>query len=285
MERRFKVEAKTFFSTKASQIRMEERRKGFLGLILMDRRGAAWLAETVEEASWLPVLVDFDKSSSEGRKLLSIRGGCNKGGRFLEVVALVDDDRKGIIWIPKARSGRGWWRFVSELRSWLAVLDSTPGSSSEGSVPKERSSGAHQGIKTGRTFAKVLCSHSGELVEAFGPQSRSSQEINLLPMANRVELGYEGNPGVWECLELECGTLVTLPVRVADLGRRKKRKHLGLLCLGLGLGKLGLGLPGLVSRSVGLDSGIVSRSVRPVSGLVSGSVWPDPDRGRFLVPT
>jgi hypothetical protein len=52
----------------------------------VDRRGAAWLAKTVEEAS--PVLVDFDKSSSDGRKSLSVRGGCNKGGRFLEVMAL-----------------------------------------------------------------------------------------------------------------------------------------------------------------------------------------------------
>jgi hypothetical protein len=189
----------------------------------VDRRGAAWLAETVDEASRSPVLVDFDKSTSEGRKSLSVRGGCNKGGRFLEVVALVDDDRKGIIWIPEACSGRGWRRFVSELRSWLAVLDSAPGSSSEGSVPEERSSDFHQGFKTGRTFAEALCSHSGELAEAFGSHSLSSQEIDLLPMANRVELGYEGNPGVRECLELECGTPVTPPVRVADQGRRKKR--------------------------------------------------------------
>jgi hypothetical protein len=140
MERRFTVEAKTFFfSTKASQIRLEERRKGFLGLILVDQRGAAWLAETVEDASRATVLEDFDKSSSEGRKSLSVRGGCNKGGRFLEVVARVDDDRKGIIWIPEARSGRGWRRFVSELRSWLAGPDSAHGSSSEGSVREEKS--------------------------------------------------------------------------------------------------------------------------------------------------
>ena len=51
-------------------------------------------------------LVDFIKSSSEGRKSLTARGGCNKGGGFLEVVAFVVDDRKGIIWIPEARSRR-----------------------------------------------------------------------------------------------------------------------------------------------------------------------------------
>jgi hypothetical protein len=81
MERRFTVEAKTFFfSMKASQLRLEERRKGFLGLILVDRRGASWLAATVEEASQSPTLVDFDKSSSEGRKSLSVKGDVTKVG-------------------------------------------------------------------------------------------------------------------------------------------------------------------------------------------------------------
>jgi hypothetical protein len=42
MERRFTVEAKTFFfSTKAFQLCLEERRKGFLGLILVGLQGAA----------------------------------------------------------------------------------------------------------------------------------------------------------------------------------------------------------------------------------------------------
>jgi hypothetical protein len=87
-----------------SQICLEERRKGFLGLILVDRQGAAWLAETMEEASRASVLEDFDKSLSEGRKSLSVIKGCNKGKRFLEVVARMEDDRKGIIWIPEACS-------------------------------------------------------------------------------------------------------------------------------------------------------------------------------------
>jgi hypothetical protein len=263
MERRFTVEAKTFFSTKASQIRLEERRKGFLGLILVDRRCAAWLAETVEEVSQLPVVVDFDKASSEGRKLLSVRGGCNKGGRFLEMVACVDDDRKGIIWIPEARSGRGWWRLVSELRSWLAALDSVPGSASEGSIPEERSSGSLQAVEAGRSYAEVLRLPPREAVVSVGRKFISSQEVDFLPMANRVEVVVRA---AWDCYEeWECGTPVALPGKVADLGRRKKKMHLGLLCLGLGLGKWGLGLPGLGAGSIGLDSGIVSGLVGPVS--------------------
>jgi hypothetical protein len=62
MERRFSMEAKTFFfSSKASQLCLEEIRKGFLGLILVGLRGASWLAATVEEASRSPALVDFFK--------------------------------------------------------------------------------------------------------------------------------------------------------------------------------------------------------------------------------
>ena len=36
-------------------------------------------------------------SSSLLAKLSPVRGGCNKVGRFLEVVALVDDDRKELL--------------------------------------------------------------------------------------------------------------------------------------------------------------------------------------------
>jgi hypothetical protein len=89
--------------------------------------------------------VDFVKSSSERRKSVTVRGGCNKVGRFLEVVALVDDERKGIIWILEACSRRGWRRFVAKLRLLLAALASASGSSSEGSVLEDPSGGSHQG--------------------------------------------------------------------------------------------------------------------------------------------
>jgi hypothetical protein len=207
MERRFRVEAKTFFfSTKASQLRLEERRKGFLGLILVDLRRAAWLAGTVEEASRSPALADFDKISSEGRRSLSVRGGSNKGGRFLEVVASVDDERKGIIWIPEARSGRGWRRFTTELRSLLAALESVPGfsaedSSAEGKV--ERS----PGITYGRSYADAVRSSAGE--EDVGLQLRSSQEVDLFPVASSFELGNDGSEAssAWVCFEVETANL------------------------------------------------------------------------------
>jgi hypothetical protein len=173
-----------------------------------------------------------------------------KGGRFLEVVALVDDDRKGIIWIPKACSGQGWRRFVSELHSWLAALDSTLGSSSEGSMPEESSSGSLQVVKVGRSYTEVMHSPSGEAVVSVGPKLFLSREINLLTMVNRAELVV---CATWDSSEEENGCLVPPQVKVAALGRRKMRKHLGFLNLGLGLGKLGLGFPNFV-YGLGLPS-------------------------------
>jgi hypothetical protein len=117
----------------------------------------------MEEVSRSPVLADFNKSSNEGRKLLSMRSGCNKGGRFLDVVTFVDDDWKGIIWIPEARSRRGWWRFVTELRSLLATLASSPGFSSEGSSSEEKVDEGFPGIKTDKSYAEVLRSPSCEV--------------------------------------------------------------------------------------------------------------------------
>jgi hypothetical protein len=104
-------------------------------------------------------------------------------------------------------------------------------------------------------------------------------------MANKVELVA---CSAWDCSEVENGFSAPLPVKVVALGRRKTRKYLGFLCLGLGLGKLGLGFPGLV---FGSGSGLVSVSFsRPVfsSGSVSVGRWfPGwfPSRACFLTLT
>jgi hypothetical protein len=310
MERRFKVEAKTFFfSTKASQIRLEERRKGFLGLILVDRRGANWLAETVEEAARSPVLGEFVRASSEGRKSLSVRGGSNKGGRFLEVVALVDDERKGIIWIPEARSGRGWRRFVSELRSWLAVLDSVPRSSSGESVPEERSSGSLQEVISGRSYAEVLRSPSGEAAVSVGPNLVSSVLLDLLPVSTCCErvLDGDGLRFAVDCQAMEClpsspAAAAVTPLKPKKMkgtfGNSRIKRLLGLVLSGLDrvlarlaskpkhkpirrrirVGSLGQGLVSGFGRHFksGLDQGAESGS-----GLISN---PDLDPGAESCP-
>ena len=196
----------------------------------------------VKEASLSPVMEDFVKSYSEGRMSLSVKGGCNKAGRFLEVIASVDDDWKGVIWIPEAQSGQGWRRFVVELRSLLAALASSPGFSSEGISPEEEVDEGTLGIKTGRSFADVLQSPSCEVVDSVEPQLLLPQEIDLFPVARSFELGYDGKEvrSAWDYYELAFP--LSLPVKVVAKGKRKKKKRLGLICDKLDRILSGLGL-------------------------------------------
>jgi len=74
MECCFSVEAKGFsFSVKAlaSELRLEERRKGFCGFIFLGLQGSAWLMATVEEALKAPVK-DFIKYFWEDVKTLMV---------------------------------------------------------------------------------------------------------------------------------------------------------------------------------------------------------------------
>jgi hypothetical protein len=100
MERRFSVEAKSFsFSAKLgkSEIRLEEKRKGFGGSILLGIQCSDWLADTVEEAL-SQEKEDFAKS---------FRKSSNKAGRFLEAAVFVEGGRKGITWLPEGCGGWG----------------------------------------------------------------------------------------------------------------------------------------------------------------------------------
>jgi predicted Ser/Thr protein kinase len=88
MERRFLVEAKAFrLSAKEgpSDFRLEERRKGFVGVIFAGYEGSAWLVDRVDEVIKSPMKEDFVKSYRKEAKVLMIRRGANKAGRFLEV--------------------------------------------------------------------------------------------------------------------------------------------------------------------------------------------------------
>jgi hypothetical protein len=125
MERRFSVEAKAFsFSAKAdvSELRLEERRKGFCGFVFLCLQGFAWLMAAIEALKDL--VKDFVKYFREDVKALMVRGGGNKAGRYLEVVAFVEGGRKGAIWLPGGREGWGWgWsRILGELLQFLAFL-------------------------------------------------------------------------------------------------------------------------------------------------------------------
>jgi hypothetical protein len=86
------------FSTKAEvpELRLEERRKGFYGFIVLGLQGSAWLLAFVEEA--LKVLAkEFFKYFREDVKVLMVQGGENKSGHYLEVEGFAEGGRKGAI--------------------------------------------------------------------------------------------------------------------------------------------------------------------------------------------
>jgi hypothetical protein len=131
MECRFSMEAKNFsFSTKAdeSELRLEERRKGYCGYLLMGFQCSKWLLATVEEALKVPVKKDFVSSYREDAKALMVHGSGNKASRYLQVANYAEGGPKGVIWIPKGRKGWGWPRVVGELRPLLKFVEAKGGS-------------------------------------------------------------------------------------------------------------------------------------------------------------
>jgi hypothetical protein len=126
MERRFSVEAKSFsFSVVSDKpvLRLEERRKGFKGFILLGVKASVWLADTVEEACETQKREDFARSLCDEVRVLKVRMGRNRAGSFLEAAVFVEGGRKGVIRLPEGRGGWGWRRFAEELRPLTAHLD------------------------------------------------------------------------------------------------------------------------------------------------------------------
>jgi hypothetical protein len=166
MERRFSIEAKSFcFSIKEgfSDLRLEERRKKFVGFIFASFPCATWLKDTVEAAT--QVKEDISKSYREGDKVLMVHGGSNKAGRYLEVSVYTEGGRKGVLWIPEGRFGRGWRRFAGELRLML-VSPNDKSDLGDAGVRRAKSSqispamyervGGNAGCSKARSFVEVL---------------------------------------------------------------------------------------------------------------------------------
>jgi hypothetical protein len=110
MERRFSVEAKVFsFSVKIDEFefRLKERRKEFIGNIFLGIYCSVWFKDTVEEAVKDLGIEDFVKSFRKDVKVLMVRGGGNKLGRYLEVGAFAEGGHKGVIWLPEGCQGWG----------------------------------------------------------------------------------------------------------------------------------------------------------------------------------
>jgi hypothetical protein len=125
MERRFSVEAKTFFfsaQTGSSVIRLEEKRKGFRGFISLGIKCSEWFVFAMEEALETQRKEEFARSFHDEVRVVKIRMGSNKAGFFLEAAVFVEGAQKGVIRLPEGRGGWGWKRFVDELRLMIAQL-------------------------------------------------------------------------------------------------------------------------------------------------------------------
>jgi hypothetical protein len=139
MERRFSIEAKSFcFLAKEGylDLRLEERRKGFVWYIFASIQCSSWLVDTVEVAS--KVKDDIAKSYCEGDKVLMVHGGANKSGRFLEVSVYAEGGCRGVLWLPEGRSGRVLRQFVGELRLMLHSTEGKNGIVETISIPLPR---------------------------------------------------------------------------------------------------------------------------------------------------
>lgn len=124
MDRHFSVEAKAFsFLAKAGkpELHLEGRRMGFVGFIFLGYQSSIWLVAMVEVL--LSLGKDFVKSFHEDVKVLMLRRGDNKAGRFLEVTMFAEGGRKGCIWLPEGCAGWGWRCIVDELRKFVDSLD------------------------------------------------------------------------------------------------------------------------------------------------------------------
>jgi len=158
MESCFSLEAKAFSFSDESELRLEERRKAFVGNIFLGIHCSVWLKDTVKEAMKDPGKKDIVKSfCEEDVKVLIVRGGGNKVSRYLEAGAFAEGGRKGVIWQPEGRQGWGWYQVVAELQQLLEFHKAKdqlliP----EVSAPKGKQKGVV--LSSDRSFSEVQCS-------------------------------------------------------------------------------------------------------------------------------
>lgn len=108
MECRFFVEAKAFFfSVKDGmlELRLEERRKAFAGVVCLGSQCAAWLVATVTEVLKTAGAEDFVKSFRADEKALFVRGVGNKADQYLEVAICYGWSES--IWLSRGCERRG----------------------------------------------------------------------------------------------------------------------------------------------------------------------------------
>jgi hypothetical protein len=282
MEHRFSIEAKSFcFSAKegSPDLLLEERRKDFVGYIFASIQCSSWLVEMVEAAS--KVKDDIAKSYCEGDKVLMVHGGVNKAGIFLEVSAYAEGGHKGVLWLLKGRYGRGWLRFVGELRLLLASLEGKNGFVETESLPLLRMQAkqsktawvdASTGGSQGRSFAEVL-----QLKPCF--ELKGWSLLCMVTMLFEMRNGGVDQQLVVDCFYLENSLLAADLSKKGGISIKRWVKHL----LGFFRSEMGWLLIGLLEGLLAGFEGIPLRKwIRTVLNCMGG--FKGIGFGRYLMP-
>jgi hypothetical protein len=239
MDKNFLVESKSFtFSVLggASTVRVEEKRKNFLGVVILNAQSSEWLASSLEVVLGLPAEQDFVKSFREGSKVLIARRGGNKVGRFLEATTFGLGGLKGSIVIPEGRGGWGWLKFSDELRNvvyfFSASVGGGPGSSSTSEKKAVKDVRPTLGLApkwTGSSFAEVLRSDSTTVAKTI-PIVGDGRSWLRASLAAHCELDLF--PAVWHAeagtrSAVDCFSLESHPLDLLDKDRfvRPQGKH------------------------------------------------------------
>jgi hypothetical protein len=145
---------------------------------------------------------EIAKSYREGEKAMMVHEGGNKAGRYLEVSILAEGGRKGVIWLPEDRFGRGWRQFAGELRLLVEAQVKSSGSEKFGDpMAKVLKDALIPGVKSGRSFVQVL--HSNSVGEERVVCSLRS--LDLFPMLFCFESRFdsEGLRSAVDCSALD----------------------------------------------------------------------------------
>jgi hypothetical protein len=137
----------------------------------------------------------------------------------------VEGGRKGVLWIPEGRSGRGWRRFAEEL--CLMVIPAVGKIGSEAiqnrSLPMPSGGADSVGRSKEQSFAEVL-----QLKPSLEMKGWSPSCMDCLQMSSQAEMEIGGED---LRLAVDCSSLESQVMAAGSVCSRKKKK-----------GKIGIGV-------------------------------------------
>jgi hypothetical protein len=206
-----------------SELRLEEKRKGFIGNIFLGVHCSVWLKDTVEEAMKDLGKKNFVKSFCEDVKVLMVCGGGNKAGWCLEVGVFAEGGRKGVIWLLEGRQGWGWSRVAVELQQLMEFLQAKDRSLIPMVFAPE---GKQKGVvlSSGHSFAEVLHLAASVDGKVVGLRSLSVIPLDLLPKVacNELVNGGEEVRSTVNCFEFESSSSGSLSASSCAAMKRRR---------------------------------------------------------------